>query len=78
LEVVSVYGEARKVVYFNLARPEHRRLWEFSKSIQFGHEIRQFLALRMRGVPLEQLIANAAQRDTLTIDTSKLAGGDPR
>lgn len=72
-----MYGEKRRVVYFNLDHPMQRRMWDFSKSIQFGHEVKQFLAMRMQGVTLEQMVANGTQsRNTLVVDTSRLSGGE--
>ena len=67
-----MYGEKRKVVYFNLDQPMQRKLWDYAQSIEFGREVKQFLAMRMKGVTLEQMIANTAHRDTLMIDTSRL------
>jgi hypothetical protein len=72
-----LYGEKRRVIYFNLDHPMQRRMWDFSKSIQFGYEVKQFLSMRMRGITLEQMVANGAQMsDTLVVDTSRLAGGE--
>jgi len=47
---------------------------DYSRSIEFGEEVKQFLAIRIRGVTLEQMIANAAHRDTLRIDTTQWEG----
>lgn len=71
-----MYGEKRRVVYFNLDHPMQRQMWDYSKSIEFGKEVKQFLAMRMRGITLEQMISGFAQRDTLTIDTTRLLGGE--
>ena len=71
-----MYGEKRRVVYFNLDHPMQRQMWDYSKSIEFGKEVKQFLAMRMRGITLEQMISGFAQRDTLTVDTTRLPGGE--
>ncbi|QSO55499.1 hypothetical protein JZ785_27475 (plasmid) [Alicyclobacillus curvatus] len=72
-----LYGEKRRVIYFNLDHPVQRQMWNYSKSIQLGREVKQFLAMRMRGITLEQMVANGAQTsDTLVVDTSRFAGGE--
>jgi hypothetical protein len=68
---MTAYGEKRRVIYFNLDQPMQRQMLDFSKTIEFGKEVRQFLAMRMRGVTLEQMVANTAHRDTLMVDTSQ-------
>ena len=43
-----IYGEARKVVTFNLNRPEEREMYELANSIKFAPLVKRYLLQELR------------------------------
>lgn len=43
-----IYGEVRKVVTFNLNRPEEREMYELANSIKFAPLVKRYLLQELR------------------------------